>query len=119
MSLRTVSSRKKSSGRRIRNETVETVISCSFETLPDVNGVPHTLIVKLLIQSQRHQEYSLSLRISRTTKIRVVYTPDDLVYLYRIEWKSSRVRYSLKVCELTVVSQLLQLVLHFNIMHII
>ena len=86
MSLRTVSSRKRRSRNRIRNETVETVIICSFETLPDVNGVPHTLIVKLLNKSDIKN--TLSLRISRKTAIRVVHRPDDSVYFYRNEWES-------------------------------
>ena len=122
MKLRTDSVRVKSGRRRFRkivNKTVQTIISCSFEVLSDMNGSPVTLIVKLLVASQRHEPYTLSLRIRKATTIRVVHRPDDLVYFYRIQWSTGRVRYSLKVCKLSVTSELLKLASHFKIKHVI
>ena len=122
MKLRTVSVRVKWGRRRLRkivNKTVRTVIGCSFEMVSDTNGVPVTLIMKLLVSSQRHGSYTLSLRIRKRTTIRVVYRPDDLTYFYRIQWRTGKVRYSLKVCKLSVTSELLKLASYFKIKHII
>ena len=122
MRLRVMSVRVKWGRRRLRkivSKTVQSVISCSFEVLSDTDGLPVTLIMKLLVASQRHQPYTLSLRIRKRTTIRVVHRPDDLTYFYRIQWRTGRIRYSLKVCKLSVTSELLKLASQFKVKHII
>lgn len=122
MRLRTVRVRVKWGRRRIKkivNKTVRTVISCSFEVISDTNGLPANLVMKLLVSSQRHEPYTLSLRIRKATTIRVVHRPDDLRYFYRIQWRTGKIRYSLKVCRLSVTSELLKLASHFKIKHVI
>ena len=120
MRLRTVSVRVKWGKRKLKkilNKTVRSAFGYSFEVCRNANGLPITLILKLLVSSKKHEPYTLSLRITSRTTIRVAHRPDDPAYFYRIQWRTGKIRYTLKVCRLSMISQLLKLSSHFKVKH--
>ena len=109
--------RGRRSRRRAEVVRIELVKDCTHSVSKDPSGRPFLMLDVEVFSSGPSGTYNVNFRLAQGMKVELEYS-GSTISPYHIKWTMGRMHYTLKVCRLSLVSNLMDLNWMFDIRHI-
>ena len=109
--------RGRRSRRRAEVVRIELVKDCTHSVSKDPSGRPFLMLHVEVFSSGPSGTYNVNFRLAQGTKVELEYS-GSTISPYHIKWTMGRMHYTLKVCRLSLVSNLMDLNWMFDVRHI-